>query len=188
MSKFSIFITTFFLFWILFLPTYEFIPDYTINGWVKNSMVLFMVLYFRNDIVPSFKGEYKGLFWALAGYGLISVLSVFINADTISQYPAYIWSDGKQIEMESNATVKNAFYNFIYLLTFALFMRKLSMEHKIVQFIKILFYLMLGLTIWVDIDAFSRAVIDDEDIFGYVVENKFIVCYTNLFLCVLFHL
>jgi hypothetical protein len=75
----------FIIFWILFFPTQIFIPDYTINGWIKNFMLLIVLGYLRNDFRNFFSGEFGKFNRVLLLYCIICITSVLVNADTVNE-------------------------------------------------------------------------------------------------------
>lgn len=187
MSKRIIFLFTFFVFWLIFFPTAKVILDTTYNGWLQNFMILIMAFYFRKHIMQLFKGHYRWINFSVLSYCVICVVSLLINDSTISNYTTMKVRDGVISVIEGNHSTKSTIYFSLSLLSLLVLVERLSLENKVEYFLKYLWNFSLLLWIWVNIDAFTHVVID-EKIGGYVIGNKFHVCYYNLLVCVIYYL
>lgn len=174
--------------WLLFIPAYNIGINVTYNGWAQNAMIFAMLFYFRHGLFRFFTGQYKSFNIALVCYCIVCILSILLNADSISKYDTDLLSaDGTIQSFEGVTSPKRAMYMCASLLALTLFVEQLSILNKFAVFLRYLFYIFGIFLIYVDLDAFSHTVIG-EAIGGYVVGTKFQVCYYNLFFCILYYL
>lgn len=186
MGKRIIVLFSFFVFWLFFFPTMRVITDATHNGWLKNLIIISMLFYFRNDIGRFFKGHYRWLNISVLAYALICVVSILLNEDTISYYTTSKLRDGEMMTYEGVFSPKATIYFSLSVIVLLLFIERLTLEKKVQLFLDCLWKMSFLLWIWVNIDAFTHVVID-EKIGGYVIGNKFHVCYYNLLVCTLYY-
>lgn len=188
MNNSKIFVFTFIVFWLIFAPTSVIIPDPTYNGWVKNILILFMVLSFRKDLSNFLSGPYKSFNLSVLFFCVISILSVIVNSDTINKYATTgIIIGDETYDILGITSPKASIYYSLSLIALTIFIEKLSIENKVSKFFDYLFKISVVFLIWIDIDAFQHVVVNDN-ILGYVLRDKFAVCYYNLYVCTLYYL
>lgn len=186
MSKRIIILFSFFVFWLFFFPTNNVIPNVTYNGWVKNLMIIFMFLYFRNDISRYFSKRYRWLNLSVLAYAIICVISILLNADSISYYTTTQLRDGVMTTFEGVQSTKSTIYFSLSTIVLLLFVERLTLENKVKLFIGYFWKMLFLLWIWVNVDAITHVVVN-EKIGGYIIGNKFHVCYYNLLTCTLYY-
>lgn len=186
MSKRIIILFAVFVFWLFFFPTTKVITDITYNGWLKNLMIISMLLYFRNDLSHFFKGHYRWLNISVLAYAVICVISILLNEDSISYYTTSRLKEGVLMTYEGVQSPKTSIYFSLSTIVFLLFVERLNLENKVNLFVDCLWKMAFLLWIWVNIDAFNHVVVD-EKIGEYVIGNKFHVCYYNLLTCTLYY-
>ena len=188
MSNKVFFLILFVIFWNLFFPTKYLIPDLTLDGWIKNFMLLGVFLYFRNDIYVFLFGEFRRFNKALILYCIICVISVLVNSSDVSRYNCSLEKiDGSIVDVNAVISPKQTIYYCISLISMTMLIERVSYENKTDILYRYLFYFMLPLVIWVDIDAFNHVVVNGA-IGGYIVGTKFQVCYFHFFLIILYYL
>ena len=84
--KYSVIFISFLIFWLIFAPKSAIIPDTTISGWISNSISLFLIWYVRHDLKYILSERYRTFNILLLIYLIITVFSVYYNADTIHKY------------------------------------------------------------------------------------------------------
>ena len=183
----QIYILTFIMFWLLFFPTQIVIDNSTYNGWVKNVFILYMLFTFRNKIPKMFKGEFRWFNRSIVSYCLIMILSIIMNKDTIGYYETSRLKDGEEQFFIGVVSPKATIYYSLSIIAASFFIEELVRKNQVQVFINILYKLSILLFIWSNIDAFSHTVVDNK-IGGYLLGNKFHVCYYNLFVCALYGL
>ncbi len=182
-----LFLFTFFLVWLIFAPTSSIITDSTINGWIKNAMILIMFLYFLPDLRVFFKGEYKRLNIAVTLYCCICIISVLVNIDTIAYYTTTITRYDEKLFFFGADSPKVAIYYSLSLLALMLFLERVTKSQQTHFFLDYLHLFLSIELLFIDYDALTHKVYGNE-ISGYLLGTKFSTCYFNLFYCIIYYL
>lgn len=184
MSKQKIRICSILLFSIFFFKlTYlGFSP--TISGWFINGCFLLLAALLIKDIKYLFSSEYRWINIFVVAYCVISILSVEMNVDYVNSLSVVDW-EGYYISGVQSS--KGVLYSSLGLVMTALFMERVSVFGRVEVMLRTLLCCMGALLVFTDIDAMQHVVINDS-IDGYMVGNKFTVCYLNLYFCSLYYM
>lgn len=173
------------IFWILFMKGTWFGFNPMIDGWIKNALSCFLLMSLLFNIKNFLGGKYKYINVSLLLFCVISYVSALINFDDVNALNVLGRSGGEIIDLKAQIP-KSVLYQMISLLATAYFIEKFSEIGKIRLMIKTVFYALLLLLVFVDIDAFTT--IDVETGNSYLIGNKFAVTYSNIYICVLYAL
>ena len=188
MSNQKIYIVGFVIAWVFFLPKNMLIPNPTFCGWFTNFLNILLIFLGKDAINCQFIGKYKKVNIVLLLFCFVSVISIIYNSNSIGQYTTIVDGgtfDGVVVDGVRNP--KNVIYNSICLMMTALFVEQLSIKGMCQTLIKTIFYILLIWVIIVDIDAMQHVVVNNS-IEGYLVGNKFHVCYLNFYVITLYHM
>lgn len=166
-SVFTIFYTTFSnIIW----------PNQTLAGWIYNgSLILFILINIRmfRDFFAS-KYIWINIFALI--FSVIIIFSGFANSDL--EFDRETW-DGFIVESLHATRPDHAIYESLKIISVILYFQYLNKNGKARQFIKYLFVIFFIYTIIADVNAI---IYNSSDGGGYLVGNKFNVCYNNLLL------
>lgn len=171
-SAFVIFFTIFFKFDFL-NPTYV--------GWLSNGLILsFLLINY-----PIFKGIFRGEYKCINILGIIW-LSIILYSGYENQnlnYDDETW-DGIVLESMSSMRFDHVIYYSLKFFLCILYYQYLNTIKKGSIFLDYFFRLMLIYAAISDINALFYNSVDGS---GYLIGNKFYVCYVNLFVVTLYY-
>ena len=182
----SIKIISVIFFFILFVDSSMIGLSSTVGGWINNALSLLLLWIFRDDCRRFIFVEKNKVGLLLLLYCVICVYSVYLNKEFISQIDAQAMVEGTKLRIEGNTRISSVIYPSIGIITALVFIKRMIEEDKIQIVIRTLTLCMGILVFLINYDAFTMD--DVESGAGYIVRDKFYVCYYNLFLCVLFYL
>lgn len=156
----------------------------TLSGWIANGLTLLFILLLLKDLCHLWDKEFRWLNLCIIGFCIVSILSVKANIDYIGSLRV---TNGDGIMMNGVENARGVTYRSIGLILSALFIERLSKAKKVHIFLKTLLICIGTLLIFVDIDAMRHVVILDS-IEGYLIGNKFSVCYLNLYFCTFYYM
>ena len=184
MGKSKIIICSLLIFSIFFFKLSYFGVSPTESGWFTNACFLLLAVLLCKDCRVFINKEYLWINLSLLVFSIISIISVEANVDYIQTLNVQ-YSDGEYISGVTSS--KNVLYTSLGLLMSAVFIENNTDSGKLRIMLKTVFYCMGILLIPVNIDAMKHVVVFD-DIEGYMVGNKFTVCYLNLYFCVIYYM
>lgn len=176
---------TIFIFWILFMKSQILGINPTIYGWIKNAMGLALLIPLLQNFGYFINGQYKYINCSILSFGVISCISAYLNYNSVNSLNIQTWAiDGISYDLNAQEP-KDVFYQMLSLVATVYLIEILSNIGKLRLMVKTLFVCMALLTFFVDIDAFGN-----HDVLGgnsYMIGNKFAVCYTNIYLSILYY-
>lgn len=184
MSKTKIRLITLLLFFIFFFKLTYIGFSYTLSGWFTNGCFLLMTVLLARQFRYLFVKEYRTLNVFLISFCIISILSVEKNIAYVGSLPVV---DYEGNYMEGVQSIKGAVYSSLGLIMTALFVERISVVNGMKIMLQTLLYCMGFLLLFADIDAMLHEVINDS-IDGYMLGNKFTVCYLNLYFCIVYYM
>jgi O-antigen ligase len=184
MKKNKIILCSFLIFYIYFFRGTYIGLNSTISGWLTNGCFLLLAVLLWNSYKHFWDKEYRVLNLAVLGYCVVSILSVEKNIDYINSLNVL---DNEGFYITGQQSAKSVVYSSIGLVMSALFIERLVKWGKVNLLLKTLLVCIGILLIFVDIDALQHIVIND-DIEGYLIGNKFNVCYLNLYFCAIYYM
>lgn len=184
MKKNKIILCSFLIFYIYFFRGTYIGLNPTISGWLTNGCFLLLAVLLWSSYKHFWDKEYRVLNFAVLGFCVISILSVEKNIDYINSLSVL---DDEGFYITGQQSAKSVVYSSVGLVMSALFIERLVKWGKVNLLLKILLVCIGILLIFVDIDALQHIVIND-DIEGYLIGNKFNVCYLNLYFCAIYYM
>ena len=179
MSDKKIIFSAFVFFYTIFFSISSFNP--TIAGWIRNGLILlFPILNF--DILKKqlLEKEYLKINLLFFLWGLIVIYSGFENANLSYDYISH--GDKSTIFARRG---DHAIYYVINIWFFVLYFEGIYSKCQYLKFLRSLFYFLSAYVIASDINAI---VYNSPNGSGYLVGNKFTVCYLNLYLAIIYYL
>lgn len=184
MKKSTVILCSFLIFYVFFFKATSLGLSPTISGWLTNGCFLLLGLILLQDGNHFLDRQYRVLNISILAFAILSIISVYSNIDYIGRLNV-LESEG--FYMTGVQTIRQTVYKSLGLVFVAFFIERLVAKNQEKIFLESLF-ICIGLwLIVVDIDAFNHKVIDD-DIEGYLIGNKFNVCYLNLYLCIIYYM
>lgn len=162
--------------------------DSVISGWIRNFEILFLLLLQISRIFETFRSEYKSINKWLLVFSIIAILSIVVNADSISFYNTSQRVNDEIQDFKATTNFKYITYDVISLFLVAVTVQVANWKQEGYLMLKTLFVLFLFVVIYNDIDALSVPYWSREVGVGYFVGNKFITCYYHLYLVLLYTL
>lgn len=184
MKKSNIILCSFLIFYIYFFKGTYIGLNPTISGWLTNGCFLLLATLLWNSYKHFLDREYRALNLAVLGFCIVSILSVQLNIGYINSLSVL---DAEGFFIVGQQSAKGVAYSSIGLVMSALFIERLAKWGKVDLLLKTLMVCMGILLVFVDIDAMRHVVIND-DIEGYLIGNKFNVCYLNLYFCAIYYM
>lgn len=182
-SKGSVIVISILIFWLLFAPKSAIIPDTTISGWISNSISLFLIGYVCLDYKNIFKERYRTFNLLLLTYLIITLYSVYYNADTIKKYELEDIENSPQ----GITSIKYLFFYSIGVFASSLYVQRISNT----KYIKTLLNTFVILFLIVLIPSYIEILItpiEKGSLTEYSFGNKFTLGYYHLYLCSLYYL
>lgn len=166
-------------FYTFFFSITSFNP--TILGWVKNGLILLFPI-FNFDILKKqiVNKEYLKINLLFLLWGIIVIYSGFENANL--SYDYILRGDKSTIFARRG---DHAIYYVINILIFVLYFEGLNSKRQYFKFLRVLFYF---LSVFVFASDINAIVYNSPNGSGYLVGNKFTVCYLNLYLAIIYYL
>lgn len=184
MKRSTVIICSFLIFYIFFFRPTALGLSTTLSGWFTNGSFILLGLLLIKDAKHFLDKEYKLINLSILAFAILSIISVSSNIGYISSLNV-LDSDG--FYMSGVQTVRHTVYRSLGLVFVAFFIERLVAKDQVKIFLKTLFVCIGLWLILVDVDAFNHRVLDG-DIEGYLIGNKFNVCYLNLYVCVIYYM
>lgn len=187
MKNYVIVIYTLFIFWIMFMNGKMIALDPTLDGWIRNGMGLVLLIPLFQNFSEFIKGKHKAVNLSILAFAIISCVSAYVNYDNVNSLNVQGWNNGVVVDLKAQQA-KGVVFPMISLVATVFLIEKLSEIGKLKIMVKTLFFSLLILTLFADIDALSMT--DTTELAGgnsYWIGNKFAVCYTNIYTCILYY-
>jgi len=184
MRKSKIILCSLLIFSIFFFKLSYFGVSPTVSGWFTNACFLLLAALLCKESKVFFDKDYLWINLSLLAFSIISVISVEANVDYIQTLNVQ-YRDGEYISGVTSS--KNVLYTSLGLIMSAIFVEKNADAGNFRTMLRTLLFCMGILLMPVNIDAMKHVVVFD-DIEGYMVGNKFTVCYLNLYFCAIYYM
>lgn len=167
---------------VIFYTTFSNInwSNQTLAGWVYNGALLLFVLINIRIFKNFFDTRYVGINICVLILAIIMIYSGYANADIV--FDRETW-DGIIIESLHATRPDHAIYTSLKFISFPLYLQYLNKYSKDRLFLRYFFTIFLVYTI---ISNFNAIIYNSPDGGGYLVGNKFFVCYNNILLITLY--
>lgn len=154
----------------------------TMAGWISNGCILlFIGLNYRiyKNVKPN---NYTGLNVCALIFSVIIIYSGYQNANL--SFDIRTW-DGQLVKTITATRSDHAVYEALKFFSYLLYFQYLNRVNKDRLFLKYFFYLFMAYTMVSDVNAI---VYNSSDGSGYLVGDKFYVCYNNIMLAALYYM
>lgn len=181
-SKLKILFSSFVFFYTMFFHWEG--GDPTLLGWINNGLILaFVFLNFRSMKMLNVK-DYRMINISAILLITVIVYSAYVNQET--SFDRLSWNGVNQSFDVTTLTamrLDHTIYFVIKLLFFILYFEYLNRSNQEQIFFKYIFVFLFPFILISDINGF---VFESKGIDGYLVGNKFYVCYLNIFLVTIY--
>lgn len=185
MSNLKIIVSSFLIFYTYFFKGTYIGLSPTVSGWIANGCFLLLAVLLWNSYKHFLDKKYRWLNLAVLTFCIISILSVKLNIGYINS----LWvTDDEGFYLTGPQSAKGVAYSSIGLVMSVLFIEALVWESKLEYFLKTLLVCIGIFLVFVDIDAMQHVVVINDEIGGYLIGNKFGVCYLNLYFCTFYYM
>ena len=154
----------------------------TMAGWISNGCILLFIVLNCGIYKSILKNSYAGLnAWALI-FSIIIVYSGYQNANL--SFDIWTW-DGQLIKTMTATRSDHAIYEALKFFSYLLYFQYLNRVNKDRLFLKYFFCIFFAYTVTSDVNAI---IYNSSDGSGYLVGDKFYVCYNNILLAALYYM
>lgn len=188
MKKSLVIVCTILVFWLFFIPSSFTQLNSTIDGWIKNAITLFLIVLNYKSYKLLYRGNYRYINWTLIAFCIISIISVKHNISFVQSLDVSVYQDdiGMLEDVSGTTNIKGVIFKSLSLIAVALFIESISIKRLVPVFLKTLLYCFVIIVLIGDINALQ--IEDVEAGKGYLLGDKFILSYYNLFLCTIYYL